>query len=331
MAWPPPVWSMNWQKSRSAVTPLRSSATSRGSPIIGCCCPRCWRARHSRPGRGDEPADWWRERGVTLKYGCVATEIDVGRRELKIANEESIVFSRLVLATGSTALRWTFPAPTLRASTPFATAAMSICCWRWLPQEAGRRDRRRIARAGGGARSRQGRRSGDARSSDGPADGAPARCGGRGIAEISRRAQGGKGSPQRQHRASAWRDACRRRRTGERTATRGRRGDLRRRHPAQRRARPRRRHCRQSRHCRRRPAADRCAGYFCAGRMRRAPRYLLRPGRAGLRAGAGAGAAPRRRHRQLWRQRGRNQSESLRGQRIFRGRFSARPAAKLSC
>jgi nitrite reductase (NADH) large subunit len=51
------------------------------------------------------PAGWWRDRGVTLKYGCVATEIDVGRRELKIAHEESISFSKLVLATGSAALR----------------------------------------------------------------------------------------------------------------------------------------------------------------------------------------------------------------------------------
>jgi nitrite reductase (NADH) large subunit len=55
------------------------------------------------------PAAWWRDRGVTLKYGCVATEIDVGRRELRIANEESIVFSRLVLATGSTPLRLNVP------------------------------------------------------------------------------------------------------------------------------------------------------------------------------------------------------------------------------
>jgi nitrite reductase (NADH) large subunit len=52
-----------------------------------------------------KPAGWWRERGVTLKYGCLATGIDVGRRELKIANEESIAFSKLVLATGSTPLR----------------------------------------------------------------------------------------------------------------------------------------------------------------------------------------------------------------------------------
>jgi nitrite reductase (NADH) large subunit len=55
------------------------------------------------------PASWWRDRGVTLKYNCVATEIDVGRRELKIAHEESIAFSKLVLATGSTPLRLNVP------------------------------------------------------------------------------------------------------------------------------------------------------------------------------------------------------------------------------
>src|ERR1700761_2892381 len=56
-----------------------------------------------------KPADWWRDRGVTLKYGCRATEIDVGRRELKIAGDESIEFSRLVLATGSSPLRLNVP------------------------------------------------------------------------------------------------------------------------------------------------------------------------------------------------------------------------------
>ena len=40
---------------------------------------------------------------------ALATEIDVGRRELKIANDESIGFSRLVLATGSTPLRLNVP------------------------------------------------------------------------------------------------------------------------------------------------------------------------------------------------------------------------------
>src|SRR6267378_7912266 len=55
------------------------------------------------------PASWWRDRGVTLKYGCIASEIDVGRRELKIANDESIAFSKLILATGSAPLRLNVP------------------------------------------------------------------------------------------------------------------------------------------------------------------------------------------------------------------------------
>ncbi len=54
-------------------------------------------------------ASWWQDRGVTLKYGCLATEIDVGRRELKIANDESIAFSKLILATGSAPLRLNVP------------------------------------------------------------------------------------------------------------------------------------------------------------------------------------------------------------------------------
>jgi nitrite reductase (NADH) large subunit len=65
------------------------------------------------------PADWWRDRGVTLKYGCAVTEIDVGRRELKIANEESIAFSRLVLATGSTPLRLNVPGAELAGVNTF--------------------------------------------------------------------------------------------------------------------------------------------------------------------------------------------------------------------
>ena len=55
------------------------------------------------------PASWWRDRGVTLKYGCMATGIDVGRRELKIENDESVPFSKLVLTTGSSALRLNVP------------------------------------------------------------------------------------------------------------------------------------------------------------------------------------------------------------------------------
>src|SRR5258705_8976004 len=65
------------------------------------------------------PASWWRDRGVTLKYGCAATEIDVGRRELRIANEESVTFSKLVLATGSAPLRLNVPGADLAGGDTF--------------------------------------------------------------------------------------------------------------------------------------------------------------------------------------------------------------------
>jgi nitrite reductase (NADH) large subunit len=60
------------------------------------------------------PASWWRDRGVTVKYGSRASEVDVGRHELKIENDESIGFSRLVLATGSTPLRLKVPGADLK-------------------------------------------------------------------------------------------------------------------------------------------------------------------------------------------------------------------------
>jgi nitrite reductase (NADH) large subunit len=66
-----------------------------------------------------KPASWWRARGVTLKYGARATEIDVGRRELKIENDESIEFSKLVLATGSTPLRLNVPGADLAGVNTF--------------------------------------------------------------------------------------------------------------------------------------------------------------------------------------------------------------------
>src|SRR5258708_20627402 len=66
-----------------------------------------------------KPANWWRDRGVTLKYGCVATETDVGRRELKIANEESTPVSKLVLPTGSKPLRLNRPRSHLAPSQTF--------------------------------------------------------------------------------------------------------------------------------------------------------------------------------------------------------------------
>jgi nitrite reductase (NADH) large subunit len=54
-------------------------------------------------------ASWWRDRGVTLKYGSMATEIDMAAREVRIANGKRVAFSKLVLATGSSALRLPVP------------------------------------------------------------------------------------------------------------------------------------------------------------------------------------------------------------------------------
>src|SRR6516164_8575022 len=66
-----------------------------------------------------KPASWWRDRGVTLKYNALVSEIDVGRRELKIAGDESVEFSRLVLATGSSPLRLNVPGADLAGVNTF--------------------------------------------------------------------------------------------------------------------------------------------------------------------------------------------------------------------
>lgn len=50
-------------------------------------------------------ADWWRERGVTVRYGCRAAAIDTRRREVILADGTQMPFAKLVLATGSRSLR----------------------------------------------------------------------------------------------------------------------------------------------------------------------------------------------------------------------------------
>ena len=149
-----------------------------------------------------KPAAWWRDRGVTLKYGCRATEIDVGRRELKIANEESIAFSRLVLATGSTPLRLNVPGADLAGVHTFRDSRDVDLLLTLAAQK------KRVVVVGGGLLGLEAAyglaKAGapvDADSSDGPADGAPARCAGGRAAEIAGRAQGHQGPAQRQHRA----------------------------------------------------------------------------------------------------------------------------------
>ena len=58
-------------------------------------------------------ADWWRDRGVTLRYGCKAAAVDLAKREVALADGKRIGFSRLVFATGSLAARLPIPGANL--------------------------------------------------------------------------------------------------------------------------------------------------------------------------------------------------------------------------
>src|SRR5262245_58177402 len=52
-----------------------------------------------------KPPRWWRDRGITLRYGCRATAIDTRARTVALADGQSLPFSQLVLATGSQPIR----------------------------------------------------------------------------------------------------------------------------------------------------------------------------------------------------------------------------------
>jgi nitrite reductase (NADH) large subunit len=48
-----------------------------------------------------KPAQWWRDRGVTLRYGMRASAVDPVERELRLSSGTRLSFSKLVFATGS--------------------------------------------------------------------------------------------------------------------------------------------------------------------------------------------------------------------------------------
>jgi nitrite reductase (NADH) large subunit len=48
-----------------------------------------------------KPAQWWRDRGVTLRYGMRASAVDPVARELTLSSGTRLGFSKLVFATGS--------------------------------------------------------------------------------------------------------------------------------------------------------------------------------------------------------------------------------------
>jgi len=56
-----------------------------------------------------KPAQWWRDHGVTVQYGCRATAVDAASRIVTLADGRTLPFSKLVLATGSHATTLNVP------------------------------------------------------------------------------------------------------------------------------------------------------------------------------------------------------------------------------
>jgi nitrite reductase [NAD(P)H] large subunit len=69
------------------------------------------------------PARWWRDRGVTLQYGCAASAIDPLARTVTLADGRTLAFARLVLATGSRAVRLPLPGAELEGVLTFRDLA----------------------------------------------------------------------------------------------------------------------------------------------------------------------------------------------------------------
>ena len=55
------------------------------------------------------PARWWRDRGVTLRYGVRATAVDAAARNVTLAGGTQLSFSKLVFATGSQPIKPDIP------------------------------------------------------------------------------------------------------------------------------------------------------------------------------------------------------------------------------
>src|SRR3984893_5231265 len=42
-----------------------------------------------------KPSDWWRDRGITLRYGCRASAIDPNARTIAVSDGNAVPFSKL--------------------------------------------------------------------------------------------------------------------------------------------------------------------------------------------------------------------------------------------
>jgi nitrite reductase (NADH) large subunit len=56
-----------------------------------------------------KPARWWRDCGFTLRYGCAAAKIDQRARAVRLEDGHELSFSKLVIATGSQAIKLPVP------------------------------------------------------------------------------------------------------------------------------------------------------------------------------------------------------------------------------
>jgi nitrite reductase [NAD(P)H] large subunit len=68
-------------------------------------------------------ASWWRDRGVTLRYGCAAQSVDLSARTLTLADGKILAFSKLVFATGSRPIRLPLPGADLPGVVTFRDIA----------------------------------------------------------------------------------------------------------------------------------------------------------------------------------------------------------------
>jgi nitrite reductase (NADH) large subunit len=91
-----------------------------------------------------KPAQWWRDHGVTLTYGCRATRVDMAQRQVHLADGRNVPFGKLVIATGSSAIRLGVPGAELPGVHTFRDSADVNELI-----ELGRRKRRTVVVGGG--------------------------------------------------------------------------------------------------------------------------------------------------------------------------------------
>ena len=91
-----------------------------------------------------KPSAWWRDRGVTLTYGCAANSIDLNDHTIHLANGIAVPFSKVVIATGSSAIRLNVPGADLPGVHTFRDSRDVDVLLKLA------RDRRRVVVVGGG-------------------------------------------------------------------------------------------------------------------------------------------------------------------------------------